>query len=74
VSKFKVARSLMIVTKPDGTVVQKDVLVHFDEANQLFGIRIVGDSPLKGYVFELFQRELKRTRDAGTPMDTVPKE
>jgi hypothetical protein len=73
-SKFRVTRSLMIVTKPDGTVVQRDVLVHFDEANQLFGIKIIGDSPLRGYTFELFQRELKRTRDSGEPMDEIPKE
>jgi hypothetical protein len=65
---------MMIVTKPDGIVVQRDVLVHFDAANQLFGIKIIGDTPLKGYTFELFQRELKRTRDEGTPMDEVPKE
>lgn len=72
--RYRVARSLMIVTKPDGTVVQRDVLIHFDTQDQLFGIKIIGDSPLKGYTFELFQRELKRTRDAGTPMDAVPKE
>jgi len=71
--RYKVSHSKLVVTKPTGEVVQRDVLLYYDIPNDTFGIMLVGDSPLKGYAFDVLQREFKRVRDSGESASTLPK-
>jgi hypothetical protein len=72
--RYRVITSALFVTKPDGTVVRRDTLLYYDTTTDTFGIRIIGDSPLKGYAFDVLQAEFRRARDAGTPTGSLPPE
>jgi hypothetical protein len=73
VDGYKVAESTLIVTKPSGEVLQRPVRLFYNGKLDTLGIVLLGDSPLKGYSFEILQREFRRARDAGTPMTELPK-
>lgn len=70
---YKVAESTLIVTKPTGEVLERPVRLFYNEKLDTLGIVLLGDSPLKGYSFEIVQREFKRARDAGVPMAELPR-
>lgn len=56
----------MLITKPDGSAVQRDVRITYeDRGGGLFEVEILGDSPIQGYKFAVLQAELKKTRDQG---------
>jgi len=69
---FKVARTFLAVTKPDGTMLRKEVILYSDEAMKSVGVKFVGESPLKGYAFDLLESEIFRVRAHGVPMDVLP--
>ena len=70
---YKVTDSTLIVTKPSGEVLERPVKLFFNARLNTLGIVLMGDSPLKGYAFEILQREFKRARDAGAPSSELPK-
>lgn len=60
----------MLVQKPDGSCVQREIKMTFDDAmGGSFEIAIIGESPLRGYSFTVKQRDLKTVRDSGTPAE-----
>ena len=62
----KEARSAILIRKPDGALVQKEIRLGFeDTGGGLFEVEILGDSPLQGYVFMVRQADLKKVRDSG---------
>jgi hypothetical protein len=70
--RYRIGKSILIVTKPTGEVVKREVELHFDTLLRTFGVRFVGESPLKGYCFELIENELERIRDLGQPIEYLP--
>lgn len=69
---FKVGRTFLVIQKPDGSTLKKEVLLYADESLGTTGVKFVGDSPLKGYSFDLSNAEIERIRASGVPMDKVP--
>jgi hypothetical protein len=64
----RVGHAPMLVTKPEGDCVQRDIRMTFDDAmGGSFEIEIIGESPLKGYTFTVKQKDLKAVRDNGAP-------
>lgn len=72
-TRYRITRSKLIVTKPDGQVVQREVMLHHDSKLDTFGITLVGESQLKGFTFEVTQGEFHRVRDAGDQVVELPK-
>lgn len=70
---FRCGRSFLIVTKPSGEIVKREIQLDFDVANQTFDVTFIGESPLKGYKFSVLQSELRRIRDTGVPADAAPR-
>lgn len=54
----------MLITKPDGSAVQRQVRIVYEDPG-LFEVEIIGDSPIQGYKFAVRQSDLKRVRDSG---------
>lgn len=69
---YKVARTRLVVTKPSGEMLQKEVILYSDDQAQSVGIKFVGDGPLKGYAFDLMDAEIDRVRAQGVPMTALP--
>ena len=69
---FKVARTWLAVTKPDGTMLKKEVILFSDATARSVGVKFVGESPLKGYTFDLLESEIARVRASGVPMEALP--
>lgn len=69
---FLVGRTMLIITKADGSMLEKEVILYADPKLKTVGVKFVGDSPLKGYSFDLRDREIERIRTAGVPMETLP--
>lgn len=69
---FQVARTNLAITKPDGTMLRKEVILYFDAGTQSIGVKFVGESPLKGYAFDLLVSEINRVVAAGVRMDRLP--
>lgn len=69
---FKVARTNLAVTKPDQTMLRKEVILFFDPKTQSVGVKFVGESPLKGYTFDLLITEINRVVASGVEMSQLP--
>jgi hypothetical protein len=69
---FKVARTWLAVTKPDGSMVRKEVILYADGQTNSVGVKFVGDSPLKGYAFDLLLPEISRVQSSGVQMTSLP--
>lgn len=69
---FMVGRTFLAVTKPDGTMLRKEVILYADLKMKSVGVKFVGDSPLKGYSFDLLETEISRVRSSGVPMEAPP--
>ena len=69
---YKVGRTFLAVTKPDGSMLKKEVILYADAENRSIGIKFVGDGPLKGYAFDLMDSEIDRVRVQGVPTEAVP--
>ena len=69
---FQVGRTNLIITKPDGTMLKKEVILYADPKLRTVGVKFVGESPLKGYSFDLMDTEIERIRTSGVPMETLP--
>ncbi len=69
---FLVARTNLAVTKPDGTMLRKEVILFYDGGTQSAGVKFVGESPLKGYSFDLLISEINRVVAQGVPMEQLP--
>ena len=69
---FLVGRTNLIITKPDGTMLKKEVILYADPKNKTVGVKFVGESPLKGYAFDLVDSEIHRIRTSGVQLETLP--
>lgn len=69
---FLVARTYLAITKPDGTMLRKEVILYYDGKTHSVGVKFVGESPLKGYAFDLLLSEVDRVRDSGVLMADLP--
>jgi hypothetical protein len=69
---FQVARTNLAVTKPDHTMLRKEVILYYDAKTQSVGVKFVGESPLKGYAFDLLITEINRVMAQGVAMDQLP--
>jgi len=69
---FQVSRTNLAVTKPDQTMLRKEVILYFDAGTQSVGVKFVGDSPLKGYAFDLLISEINRVVVQGVSMEKLP--
>lgn len=69
---FSVARTNLAVTKPDQTMLRKEVILFYDQRTQSVGVKFVGESPLKGYTFDLLISEINRVVAQGVPMEALP--
>ena len=69
---FQVAKTNLAVTKPDGTMLRKEVILFYDTSTQSTGVKFVGESPLKGYAFDLLISEINRVVTSGVPMERLP--
>lgn len=58
----------MLIIKEGEDPIRRDIKLTYDDAHGgSFQVEVIGDSPLKGYQFIVRQKDLKDTRDAGTP-------
>jgi hypothetical protein len=69
---FAVARSNIAVTKPDGKMFKKEVILYWDGQTQSVGVKFVGESPLKGYTIDVLLTEINRVMTQGVPMERLP--
>jgi hypothetical protein len=69
---FSVARTHLAVTKPDASMLRKEVILYYDAATQSIGVKFVGDSPLKGYSIDILISEINRVVQSGVPMEKLP--
>lgn len=69
---FLVGRTNLIITKPDGSMLRKEVILYTDPQNKTVGVKFVGESPLKGYSFDLMDMEIERIRSGGVQMAVLP--
>lgn len=69
---YKVGRTFLAITKPDGSMLKREVILYSDPATRTIGVKFVGDSPLKGYTFDLMESEIARIRDSGVSMAALP--
>lgn len=69
---FKVARTYLAITKPDGTMLKKEVILYADEQTGSVGIKFVGESPLKGYSIDVLNSEISRVWNQGVRMEQLP--
>lgn len=69
---YQVARTNLAVTKPDQTMLRKEVILYYDGKTQSVGVKFIGESPLKGYAFDLLVGEIQRVIAHGVPMDKLP--
>lgn len=69
---FQVGRTNLIITKPDGSMLRKEVILYADPGNKTVGVKFVGESPLKGYAFDLMDSEIHRIRVEGVQMERLP--
>jgi len=70
--RYRVIRSTLIVTRPNGESSSQAVILSFDTKLDLFEVCPLNGA-LEGYQIGLVQRELKRARDAGEPAAEAPK-
>lgn len=61
----------MIVTPPGEAPTLRDVLIYHDRRTDSIGIRLVGESPLRGYMFEVLRAHFRAVIDSGTESDRV---
>ena len=69
---FLVARTNLAITKPDGSMLRKEVILFYDQQTKSTGVKFVGESPLKGYAFDLLISEINRVVTEGVPMEQLP--
>lgn len=69
---FKVGRTYIAVTKPDGTMLRKEVILYADERTGSIGVKFVGESPLKGFSIDVLCSEIARIQTQGVPMGALP--
>ncbi len=69
---YQVARTNLAVTKPDQTMLRKEVILYYDAKTMSVGVKFVGESPLKGYAFDLLVSEINRVVAQGVPMEQLP--
>ena len=69
---FLVGRTNLIITKPHGSMLQKEVILYVDPKLLTVCVKFIGESPLKGYSFDLRDSEVERIRANGVQMGTLP--
>lgn len=69
---YSVGRTNLAVTKPDATMLRKEVILYYDPKTKSVGVKFVGESPLKGYAFDLLVSEINRIMTQGVLMEQLP--
>lgn len=69
---YLVGRTNLVITKPGGEILQKEVILYVDPKNGTTGIKFTGDGPLSGYAFDLMNYEIERVRVSGVKMSELP--
>lgn len=68
----RAVRSTLLITKPPGhdpRVVRREVVLSFDDSLNTVGVEFIGDTQLKGYMFEFVESEISRAKTLGTPWE-----
>ncbi len=65
--------SEMLVGKPTGEFVKRQILLFWWDDVQGVGIRLIGDSPIKGYDFIVTLAEINDVIANGTPVEVLSK-
>lgn len=68
---YKVAKTNLIVTKPDGSMVKKEAILYSDQKNGSIGIKFT-DGMVAGYCFDLMNSEIERVKSSGIEMPALP--
>ncbi len=53
-------------------MLRKEVILYYDAKTQSVGVKFVGESPLKGYAFDLLITEINRVMAQGVVMEQLP--
>lgn len=69
--RYRVVRGRMLVVPPDDKPEVRDVVVLYDTANDSYGIQLIGQSELKGYVFEIPRTAFEAARAKGTAVNEL---
>ena len=70
-ARYREIDSKLFVTKPSGEVVARDAKVYWDSRTNTIGILLIGDSPLKGFAFDVQLSEVNRTVEEGEWVESV---
>lgn len=71
-SRMRYGRSVLIVTKPSGETVQKEVELYVDLQYGTVGVRFSDEGQLRGYSFDILSREIERIHRLGEFVDGLP--
>lgn len=69
--RFRVVMGKMLIVTPENESEWRDVKVFYDTENKCLGIQLVGESELKGYIFEVPVKTFKAAMDQGTPVQEL---
>lgn len=65
-ARYRAIDSNLFVTKPSGEVVARAARVYWDSKTNTIGILLIGDSPLKGFAFDVQLTEVNRVMEEGS--------
>jgi len=59
-AKFRKTNTMLIITKPSGEMVRRDVELRWDTSINSVSVKFKGESALQGYIFDLLIPEVNR--------------
>lgn len=68
-ARFRVGMGTMIVIPTAEEAAIRPVKLIYDRENDAYGIMLIGESPVKGYVFLVPREELEANREQGKAQD-----
>jgi len=68
-SRYRKIQSVIVVTKPTGGVVSREVEIAHDTKLNTIDVAFKGDTILKGYIFSLPRAEMERAASDGELSD-----
>jgi hypothetical protein len=72
---YKVIKSTMFVTDKDGEMTERPALLYVCPSivpGGTVGVKLIGESPLKGYMIDVRLGEVNRCIASGVELDSVP--
>lgn len=70
-ARFKIKRGKMLIIPPGEKAKWEEAELVYDSVNNSFGIKLIADNRLQGYVIFVGQTMLRDVRDKGKPMDKL---